>query len=210
MRMLLSFQRPSSLSGGVLVGGDRSDPRPRAPCGPTKKYSAIRRPRRLRRTRRRRKRRLPTFRTCPSARSRGDIVLARARAASSSSDTPPCSIRRRASEREMPNALGHHARAGGPSPLVARRRTASSISSGASCSTNTRSKCALGRRGLARGSAATPPAPARAARLASRARSQSPPASAGELAVQQQPVVVAHRLVGDAQRLAVHLLAAGR
>ena len=39
--MLLSFQRPPSLSEGLPSGGVRSDPAPRGACGPTSEYSAI-------------------------------------------------------------------------------------------------------------------------------------------------------------------------
>ena len=210
--MLLSFQRPPSLPKGLP--SEETDPtqRPEGACGPTREYSAsdaapcglarragggsgacrpsgpARRP----------------ARPARRARRRASWHLAERHAALV--DQPP---RLRARDPEL-------ARRSAPGRWThARRRcrsVASSISSGASCSTNTRSKCRSAAAASSRRSAAT-------RRARARARAWRPAASApcagARLAgsrprLEQQPVVLADRLVGDRHRLAVHLLAARR
>ena len=109
MRMLLSFQRPPSLSERGFLR--RRPIRPSAQRAPSGRPGSIAlRTQRVPADRALSRRAGAGSGACrpsapaPSARSHRHVVLAGARAGRSSSVTPPWSISRRASEREMPNA----------------------------------------------------------------------------------------------------------
>ena len=132
-------------------------------------------------------------------RARAATSYSRLCRALSPSDTAPWSIRRRAWAREKPELIGDHR--GEMHDDRPRRRThASGISPGARRWTKTRSNSRSAcRGGLGEYSQETSP------RASSRLASRGGGGPAGGLANEQQPVVVAHRLVGDAHRLAVDL-----
>ena len=133
----------------------------------------------------------------PRRGARRGVVLAGGQSCSSS-ETPPWSIRRRASERDIPNASaispGRWTTPSGAS------NTSSSICSGAPRCDEYAIERLLGLHGLLW--RVQPADQLTRERTLGLARRQL----VVELPAKQQPVVLAHRLIGDAQRLAVHLL----
>ncbi len=116
VRMLLSFQRPSSLFGEDVPGEVQSGPTPEGTLGPAEQYSATRRQAQEAAS--------PTRRTCPRRASAGRRrSRGRRPAAPPRSDTPPWSIRRRASRaREAVLRGDHRGRCDHPSAPDARTR----------------------------------------------------------------------------------------
>ena len=149
--------------------------------------------------RRRPKRRFPTCSTRPSRRA--GRCRGRRRDGSPSSLTPPCSIRRRASLRLRPKASAISAGMWTSPAVLARYGVSSTslMSSGRLAWTKRRSK---------RSSAASrrPASWKRSTIRRARARFASLGRPVRRRLAEQQPVVLGHRLVGDAHQLPEHLL----